>query len=133
MGIFIGHTQTGESRVLNIPSMGDVVLIDLGDGVFTGREPHTSHHYLMKAKTLILPFAALLIVGCTGGGGLNDEQRVAAEVQADQLCQIKQLDPDAYKSSVQLSKMAIGYDDGSKEVAILREVMKLAKEKGCVS
>ncbi|MDA7437531.1 hypothetical protein N8463_02800 [Synechococcus sp. AH-601-P06] len=118
---------------MNITRIGDVVLIDLGDGGFTGREPHTSHHYLMKAKTLILPFAALLIVGCTGGGGLNDEQRVAAEVQADQLCQIKQLDPDAYKSSVQLSKMAIGYDDGSKEVAILREVMKLAKEKGCVS
>ena len=23
--------------------MGDVVLINTGDGVFTGREPHTSH------------------------------------------------------------------------------------------
>ena len=36
-------TQTGESRALNIPRMGDVVLINTGDGVFTGREPHTSH------------------------------------------------------------------------------------------
>ena len=32
----------GESRALTIPRMGDVVLIDLSDGVFTGREPHTS-------------------------------------------------------------------------------------------
>ena len=87
----------------------------------------------MKAKTLILPFAALLLVGCTGGGGLSDEQRAAAEVQAAQLCQVKQLDPATYKFMVQTSKMAIGYDDGSPEVAITREAMKLAKEKGCVS
>lgn len=86
----------------------------------------------MKAKTLV-PFAALLLVGCTGGGGLNDEQRAAAEVQADQLCQVRQLDPDAYKFSVQMYKMAIGHDDGSSEVTIARETMKLAKEKGCVS
>jgi hypothetical protein len=26
----------GESRALNIPHMGDVVLINAGDGVFTG-------------------------------------------------------------------------------------------------
>ena len=87
----------------------------------------------MKAKTLILPFAALFLVGCTGGGGLNAEQRAAAEVQADQLCQVKQLDPDAYKFMVQMNKMAIGYDDGSPEVAIARESMKLAEEKGCIS
>ncbi len=36
-------TPMGESRALNIPVMGDVVLINTGDGVFTGREPHTSH------------------------------------------------------------------------------------------
>ena len=101
--------------------------------MFTGREPHTSHHYLMKTKTLLLPFAALLLVGCAGGGGLNDEQRAAAEVQADQLCQVKKLDPDAYKFAVQMYKMAIGNDDGSPEAAIARETMKLAKEKGCVS
>ena len=33
----------GESRTLNIPRMGDVVLINTGDDVFTGQEPHTSH------------------------------------------------------------------------------------------
>ena len=87
----------------------------------------------MKFKPLILPFAALLLVGCTSGGGLNDEERAAAEVQADQLCQVKQLDPAAYKFAVQANKMAIGYDDGSPQVAIAREAMKIAKQKGCVS
>ena len=87
----------------------------------------------MKAKSLILPFAAVFLIGCAAGGGLNDEQRAAAQVQADQLCQVKQLDPATYKFMVQTSKMAIGYDDGSPEVAITREAMKLAKEKGCVS
>ena len=29
----------GEGRTLNIPRMGDVVLIDTGDGVFTGHVP----------------------------------------------------------------------------------------------
>ena len=33
----------GESRALNIPRLGDVYAINTGDGVFTGREPHTSH------------------------------------------------------------------------------------------
>ena len=33
----------GESRTFNTPLMGDVILVDLDDGVFTGREPHTSH------------------------------------------------------------------------------------------
>ena len=113
--------------------MGEVNPRWKGNGVFTGLEPHTSHHDLMKTKTLILPFAALFLVACTGGGGLNDDQRAAAEVQADQLCQVKKLDPDAYKFAVQMNKMAIGYDDGSPEVAIARETMKLAKEKGCVS
>ena len=32
-------TLMGKGRVLNIPRMGDVVLIDTGDGTFTGREP----------------------------------------------------------------------------------------------
>ena len=86
----------------------------------------------MKAKTLILTFAALLLVGCTGGGGLNDEQRAAAEAQAEQLCQVKEWEPDLFKFSVQTLKMIIGYGDGSSEAAIAREVMKLAKEKGCV-
>ena len=36
-------TLMGESRALRITPLGDVVLIDVGDGVFTGREPHTSH------------------------------------------------------------------------------------------
>ena len=36
-------TLMGEDRALNIPRMGDLVLIDLGDGVFTRREPHNSH------------------------------------------------------------------------------------------
>ena len=31
-----------DSTAPKIPRMGDVVLIDLGDGVFTGRELHTS-------------------------------------------------------------------------------------------
>ena len=35
----------GESRALNIPRMGDVVLINTGDGVFTGREPLYSHYW----------------------------------------------------------------------------------------
>ena len=85
----------------------------------------------MKIKTLILPFAALLLVGCTGGGGLSDEQRAAAEVQADQLCQVKQIDPDTYKFAIQANKLAIGMDDGSPQVAVARESMKLAKAKGC--
>ena len=33
----------GESSALTITRMGDVELINTGDGVFTGREPHTSH------------------------------------------------------------------------------------------
>ena len=33
----------GECRALKITCTGDVVLIDFDDGVFTGREPHTSH------------------------------------------------------------------------------------------
>ena len=33
-------TLMGNGRALKIPRMGDVVLIDLDDGVFTGREPH---------------------------------------------------------------------------------------------
>ena len=35
-------TLMGEMSAPNTPCMGDVVLIDLGDGVFAGREPHTS-------------------------------------------------------------------------------------------
>ena len=42
-GLFIGHTQTGKSRALNIPRLGDVYAINTGDGVVTGREPHSSH------------------------------------------------------------------------------------------
>ena len=36
-------TQVGDDNFLIIPRMGDVVSFDLSDGVFTGREPHTSH------------------------------------------------------------------------------------------
>lgn len=35
--------QVGDARSLSIPRMGDLVLIDLGDGVLTRREPHNSH------------------------------------------------------------------------------------------
>ena len=46
VGLFIsrlaGYPNRGVQS-LNTPRMGDVVLIDLGDGVFKGREPHTSH------------------------------------------------------------------------------------------
>ena len=35
-------TLVGDVRTLNIPCMGDVVLNNTGDGVFTGREPHTT-------------------------------------------------------------------------------------------
>ena len=35
-------TLMGEGRTLDIPRMVDVVLINTGDGVFTGREPHTT-------------------------------------------------------------------------------------------
>ena len=38
----------GEGRALNTPRMGDVVLIGLDDGVFTGREPHTSLQAMTK-------------------------------------------------------------------------------------
>ena len=33
----------GEGSALKFTHMGDVVLINTGDVVFTGREPHTSH------------------------------------------------------------------------------------------
>ena len=56
-----------------------------------------------------------------------------AEVQADQLCQVKQRDPDAYEYAFQMNKIAIGHDDGSPQVAIARETMKIAKAKGCIS
>ena len=36
-------TLMGEGSALKFTHMGDVVLIDFDDGVFTGREPHTSH------------------------------------------------------------------------------------------
>jgi len=38
-------TLLGEGRILKFTRIGDVDLIDLGDGVFTGREPHTSHDW----------------------------------------------------------------------------------------
>ena len=85
----------------------------------------------MNSKALMLPFLALLLFGC--GGGLNDEQREAAEAQADQLCEIKQLEPTTFKYMVQAYKIAIGNDDGSTKMAIVRHAMKLAKQKGCVS
>ncbi len=87
----------------------------------------------MRNKALMLPFLALLLVGCSGGGGLNDEQRDAAEAQADQLCDIKQENPTTFKMIVQLNKIAIGNDDGSPAIAITRQATKLAKQKGCVS
>jgi len=33
----------GDGLKQNLTRMGDVVLIDVGEGVFTGREPHISH------------------------------------------------------------------------------------------
>ena len=36
------YTQIGESRAPNIPRTGEIVQVDFGDGVFTGRETHTS-------------------------------------------------------------------------------------------
>ena len=35
----------GESRSLKIPRIGDVVLSNTGDGVFTGQEPLYSHYW----------------------------------------------------------------------------------------
>ena len=85
-------------------------------------------------KTLMLPFVGLFLVGCSGGvTGLSAEQRATAQVQADQLCQAKQLDPNAYEYAFQMNKIAISHDDGSPQVAIARETMKIAKAKGCVS
>ena len=49
--------------------MGEVITSWNRDGVFMGREPHLSLNHAMKPKTLILPFAALLLVGCSGRGG----------------------------------------------------------------
>ena len=40
--------------------MGDVILIDLADGVFTGREPHNSHRNPMKLFNAI---AAAAVIG----------------------------------------------------------------------
>ena len=42
------HTQMGEGRALNTPRMGDVVLINTGDGVFTEQE---SHAYITGARS----------------------------------------------------------------------------------
>jgi hypothetical protein len=39
----------GERETRNIPRMSDVVLSDLGDGVFTGQMPHISFPKVMKA------------------------------------------------------------------------------------
>ena len=36
-------TLMGEARILKFTRMGDVGLSNTGDGVFTRREPHTSH------------------------------------------------------------------------------------------
>ena len=33
----------GESRTFNTPLIGDVILVDLDDGVFTGQGSHYSH------------------------------------------------------------------------------------------
>ena len=46
-------TPMGERRALNTTRMGDVVLIDVGDGVFTGREPHTHPIKAMKIPFII--------------------------------------------------------------------------------
>jgi len=82
----------------------------------------------------MLPFGALFLISCSvGGGDLSDDQRKTAQVQADQLCRVKQLDPDAYEYAFQMNKIAIGHDDGSPQVAIARETMKIAKAKGCIS
>ena len=51
----------GESRTLKIPRMGDVVLINTGDGVFTGREPHTSHQQMK----LLNAIAAAAVIGAS--------------------------------------------------------------------
>ena len=94
----------------------------------------TSLEKTVMHKTLMLPFVALYVVGCSvGGGGLSAEQRATAQVQADQLCQVKQRDPDAYEYAFQMNKIAIGHDDGSPPVAIARETMKIAKAKGCIT
>ena len=39
----------GDNRLLNVPRMGDVVLINTGDGVFTRQMPHNSITKVMKA------------------------------------------------------------------------------------
>ena len=74
-------------------------LPDLGeaDRIKPSHIEQTSLEKAMMHKTLMLPFVALDPVGCSiGGGGLSAEQRATAQVRADQLCQVKQRDPDAY-------------------------------------
>ena len=53
-----------ERRAINTIRMGDVELIKTSDGVFTGREPHTSHQQ-MKLLNLIAGIAGT-VTCCTG-------------------------------------------------------------------
>ena len=54
----------GERRALNTTRMGDVILVDFDDGVFTGREPHTSHESMKLLKTIAA--TAAVITCCIG-------------------------------------------------------------------
>ena len=60
-------TLMGEMSAPNTPCMGDVVLIDLGDGVFTGREPHTSHKRDLAMLKNIARTAAIASVSLAVG------------------------------------------------------------------
>ena len=46
----------GNGRALNIPRTGDVVLINTGDGVFTGREPQTPRQTKQITSLLIATY-----------------------------------------------------------------------------
>ena len=55
-------TPIGESRTPNIPRLGDVVLINTGDGVFTGREPHTSLQLMIKFNQTVLAAVSSIVL-----------------------------------------------------------------------
>ena len=42
-----------------------------------GRDPHTSLHHAINAKTLILIVTAILLIGCACGRGSSDDQGAA--------------------------------------------------------
>ena len=74
-------------------------------------------------KALSIGFVAFASVACSGG--LTDEQKAGAEAQAEFLCQANS------PMAVNMLKMVVANDDGSTEVKIARETLKIMKENGC--